>query len=96
MSNSWWAWAADVDTEIKEKELQIENLQEQNKALLHQVECLDSEKDSLNTKVDWLYKTVNKMDSQNKDLLHRCANALSKTMVFAKICEFPIQTNGFQ
>ena len=71
MSNSWWAWAADVDTEIKEKELQIENLQEQNKALLHQVECLDSEKDSLNTKVNWLYKTVNKMDSQNKDLLQK-------------------------
>ena len=71
MSNSWWTWAADVDAAIEEKEHQIENLKDQNKALLHQVECLDSEKDTLNTKVDWLYMMVNKMDSQNKALLQR-------------------------
>ena len=49
MSNSWWTWAADVDAAIEEKEHQIQNLKDQNKALLHQVECLDSEKDTLNT-----------------------------------------------
>ena len=71
MSNSWWTWAADVDAAIEEKEHQIQNLKDQNKALLHQVECLDSEKDTLNKKVDWLYMMVNKMDSQNKALLQR-------------------------
>ena len=71
MSNSWWTWAADVDAAIEEKEHQIQNLKDQNKALLHRVECLDSEKDTLNKKVDWLYMMVNKMDSQNKALLQK-------------------------
>ena len=50
-------------------EHQIENFKDQNSALLQKVECLESENETLNRKVDWLHRMVNKMVA-NDGVMH--------------------------